>query len=144
MWERGDKTNQGITEINASSIGMAKVIAHTYTHTYKSNQLHWSFWILRVMLERGEWWEAGRRRRKQLLSAEREQRQNRCSSKKNVWQAGRCLVTATAFTLTFRGAGLSKRTQDRMEELNKDKNNQVKSFSCDVARLTNGGRVTFS
>uniref|UniRef100_A0A8C9X6B9 Phosphorylase b kinase regulatory subunit n=1 Tax=Sander lucioperca TaxID=283035 RepID=A0A8C9X6B9_SANLU len=24
MWERGDKTNQGITEINASSIGMAK------------------------------------------------------------------------------------------------------------------------
>ncbi|KAA8582697.1 hypothetical protein FQN60_006368 [Etheostoma spectabile] len=26
MWERGDKTNQGITEINASSIGMAKSI----------------------------------------------------------------------------------------------------------------------
>lgn len=25
MWERGDKTNQGIPEINASSIGMAKV-----------------------------------------------------------------------------------------------------------------------
>eukprot|EP00064_Thunnus_orientalis_P014964 superscaffoldBa00002692_g15012 len=24
MWERGDKTNQGITEINASSIGTAK------------------------------------------------------------------------------------------------------------------------
>ncbi len=33
MWERGDKTNQGITEINASSIGMAKVNTHTYTHT---------------------------------------------------------------------------------------------------------------
>uniref|UniRef100_A0A3B4AV63 Phosphorylase b kinase regulatory subunit n=1 Tax=Periophthalmus magnuspinnatus TaxID=409849 RepID=A0A3B4AV63_9GOBI len=29
MWERGDKTNQGITEINASSIGMAKVSTHT-------------------------------------------------------------------------------------------------------------------
>lgn len=28
MWERGDKTNQGITEINASSIGMAKVHTH--------------------------------------------------------------------------------------------------------------------
>lgn len=25
MWERGDKTNQGIPELNASSIGMAKV-----------------------------------------------------------------------------------------------------------------------
>lgn len=25
IWERGDKTNQGITELNASSIGMAKV-----------------------------------------------------------------------------------------------------------------------
>lgn len=25
MWERGDKTNQGIAELNASSIGMAKV-----------------------------------------------------------------------------------------------------------------------
>lgn len=25
MWERGDKTNKGIPEINASSIGMAKV-----------------------------------------------------------------------------------------------------------------------
>lgn len=25
MWERGDKTNQGIPEINVSSIGMAKV-----------------------------------------------------------------------------------------------------------------------
>lgn len=25
MWERGDKTNNGIPEINASSIGMAKV-----------------------------------------------------------------------------------------------------------------------
>lgn len=25
MWERGEKTNQGIPEINASSIGMAKV-----------------------------------------------------------------------------------------------------------------------
>lgn len=33
MWERGDKTNQGITEINASSIGMAKVKAHTQKHT---------------------------------------------------------------------------------------------------------------
>lgn len=26
MWERGDKTNKGIPEINVSSIGMAKVI----------------------------------------------------------------------------------------------------------------------
>lgn len=25
MWERGDKTNKGIPEINVSSIGMAKV-----------------------------------------------------------------------------------------------------------------------
>lgn len=25
MWERGDKTNQGIAELNGSSIGMAKV-----------------------------------------------------------------------------------------------------------------------
>lgn len=25
IWERGDKTNQGITELNASSVGMAKV-----------------------------------------------------------------------------------------------------------------------
>jgi len=25
MWERGDKTNQGIPELNASSVGMAKV-----------------------------------------------------------------------------------------------------------------------
>ncbi|GLD49298.1 phosphorylase b kinase regulatory subunit alpha, skeletal muscle isoform isoform X1, partial [Lates japonicus] len=32
MWERGDKTNQGITEINASSIGMAKVNTHTQTY----------------------------------------------------------------------------------------------------------------
>ena len=28
MWERGDKTNQGIPELNASSVGMAKVTAH--------------------------------------------------------------------------------------------------------------------
>uniref|UniRef100_A0A8C4RC14 Phosphorylase b kinase regulatory subunit n=1 Tax=Eptatretus burgeri TaxID=7764 RepID=A0A8C4RC14_EPTBU len=28
MWERGDKTNQGIPELNASSIGMAKVRNH--------------------------------------------------------------------------------------------------------------------
>ena len=34
MWERGDKTNQGITEINASSIGMAKVHTHKHTHTH--------------------------------------------------------------------------------------------------------------
>lgn len=27
MWERGDKTNQGIPELNASSVGMAKVTA---------------------------------------------------------------------------------------------------------------------
>lgn len=33
MWERGDKTNQGITEINASSIGMAKVTTHMLTNT---------------------------------------------------------------------------------------------------------------
>lgn len=33
MWERGDKTNQGITEINASSIGMAKVNMHMLTNT---------------------------------------------------------------------------------------------------------------
>lgn len=26
MWERGDKTNQGIPELNASSVGMAKVM----------------------------------------------------------------------------------------------------------------------
>jgi len=25
IWERGDKTNRGITELNASSVGMAKV-----------------------------------------------------------------------------------------------------------------------
>ena len=25
MWERGDKTNKGIPELNASSVGMAKV-----------------------------------------------------------------------------------------------------------------------
>lgn len=25
IWERGDKTNQGIPELNASSVGMAKV-----------------------------------------------------------------------------------------------------------------------
>lgn len=27
MWERGDKTNQGIPELNGSSVGMAKVCA---------------------------------------------------------------------------------------------------------------------
>lgn len=27
MWERGDKTNQGIPELNGSSVGMAKVWA---------------------------------------------------------------------------------------------------------------------
>jgi hypothetical protein len=27
MWERGDKTNQGIPELNASSVGVAKVTA---------------------------------------------------------------------------------------------------------------------
>ena len=26
IWERGDKTNHGLPELNASSIGMAKVI----------------------------------------------------------------------------------------------------------------------
>lgn len=31
MWERGDKTNQGIPELNGSSVGMAKV-ATTHTH----------------------------------------------------------------------------------------------------------------
>lgn len=30
MWERGDKTNQGIPELNASSIGMAKVRRFMY------------------------------------------------------------------------------------------------------------------
>lgn len=25
MWERGDKTNQGIPELNGSSVGIAKV-----------------------------------------------------------------------------------------------------------------------
>ncbi|KAH0630747.1 hypothetical protein JD844_003930 [Phrynosoma platyrhinos] len=29
IWERGDKTNQGITELNASSVGMAKSILHS-------------------------------------------------------------------------------------------------------------------
>ena len=27
IWERGDKTNQGIPELNATSIGMAKVMS---------------------------------------------------------------------------------------------------------------------
>lgn len=27
MWERGDKTNQGMPELNGSSVGMAKVCA---------------------------------------------------------------------------------------------------------------------
>lgn len=31
MWERGDKTNQGIPELNGSSVGMAKVAtAHSF------------------------------------------------------------------------------------------------------------------
>eukprot|EP00076_Gallus_gallus_P009472 XP_004940658.3 phosphorylase b kinase regulatory subunit alpha, skeletal muscle isoform isoform X5 [Gallus gallus] len=29
IWERGDKTNRGITELNASSVGMAKSILHS-------------------------------------------------------------------------------------------------------------------
>lgn len=50
MWERGDKTNQGIPELNASSIGMAKVsslkhnkqikgslFCHSLTHTLPAN-----------------------------------------------------------------------------------------------------------
>ena len=86
MWERGDKTNQGITEINASSIGMAKVHTHqhthTHTHTHRNTQKH-TVLLYFLVLER-----AGRRRRNQLLSAEREQRQNRWSSKKKKSLAG--------------------------------------------------------
>ena len=33
IWERGDKTNHGQTELNATSIGMAKVQLHMYIHT---------------------------------------------------------------------------------------------------------------
>ncbi|OBS58184.1 hypothetical protein A6R68_10699, partial [Neotoma lepida] len=29
IWERGDKTNQGISELNASSVGMAKSILNS-------------------------------------------------------------------------------------------------------------------
>lgn len=54
MWERGDKTNQGITEINASSIGMAKVNAHTHTHTPTgTNTQIGSFLMKRGILELG-------------------------------------------------------------------------------------------
>lgn len=31
MWERGDKTNQGIPELNGSSIGIAKVLESEIT-----------------------------------------------------------------------------------------------------------------
>lgn len=37
MWERGDKTNQGITELNASSIGMAKVGTDTHKHAINAD-----------------------------------------------------------------------------------------------------------
>lgn len=33
IWERGDKTNQGISELNASSVGMAKV--HYISYFYQ-------------------------------------------------------------------------------------------------------------
>lgn len=55
MWERGDKTNQGITEINASSIGMAKVSTVTHKHTHTS-----LIPVISVILGWGECWEAGR------------------------------------------------------------------------------------
>lgn len=34
MWERGDKTNHGLPELNSSSIGMAKVSSLTFTLTF--------------------------------------------------------------------------------------------------------------
>lgn len=45
MWERGDKTNQGIAELNGSSIGMAKVgsevllMGHLRSFTIMSSSL---------------------------------------------------------------------------------------------------------
>lgn len=43
-------------------------------------------------------------------------RQNRCSSKK-IWLGGRCLVAATAFTMTFRRPALSRLTLDQVHGL---------------------------
>lgn len=34
MWERGDKTNQGIPELNGSSVGMAKVCERLNLYEY--------------------------------------------------------------------------------------------------------------
>lgn len=34
MWERGDKTNQGIPELNGSSVGMAKVATTQLSLTF--------------------------------------------------------------------------------------------------------------
>lgn len=56
MWERGDKTNQGITEINASSIGMAKVHTHqhTNTHTHRNTLFSCISWYWSEQVDGGE------------------------------------------------------------------------------------------
>lgn len=94
MWERGDKTNQGITEINASSIGMAKVHTHSHTHTDVKHNLSEIGCIGGMGL--------GRRSMEEKTPAcvERE-RGGRTG-------AGRCLVTTATFAVpavTFRRSG---------------------------------------
>lgn len=42
IWERGDKTNHGLPELNSSSIGMAKVGAELFELFVESLQL--TFW----------------------------------------------------------------------------------------------------
>ena len=37
IWERGDKTNRGLPELNASSIGMAKVLPSAREKTLRES-----------------------------------------------------------------------------------------------------------
>ena len=41
MWERGDKTNHGLPELNSSSIGMAKVRVHWCNRIESNPQFYW-------------------------------------------------------------------------------------------------------
>lgn len=40
IWERGDKTNHGVPELNASSVGMCKVIMGSVILQISSNDPH--------------------------------------------------------------------------------------------------------
>lgn len=62
IWERGDKTNQGIRELNASSIGMVKAALQVNLYSPVCTEQRTQYRILKALNDVGDLFGDGSRR----------------------------------------------------------------------------------